>query len=70
MSETTPKKVKKVAVRNPMPTEEMATYAEIAKELGVSPERARQIEQKALYKLNRLLRKAGINPADFFGEMV
>jgi predicted transcriptional regulator len=53
-----------------MPNYGEYTYTEIAKELGVSRERVRQIERKALKKLTRRFRQLGYDETflrDSFG---
>lgn len=44
------------------------TLEEAANELGISKERVRQIEQKALQKLSRKLRALGITADDLIHE--
>lgn len=46
--------------------EPVCTLGEIAAELGVTRERARQIEARALYKLRVALAMRGYTVADFF----
>ena len=46
------------------------TLEEIADCMGITRERVRQIETKALRKLARQLRLRGINPEDLFGDVV
>ena len=46
------------------------TLEEIADCMGITRERVRQIETKALRKLARQLRARGINPEDLFGDVV
>lgn len=46
------------------------TLEEIAECMGITRERVRQIETKALRKLARQLRARGINPEDLFGDMI
>ena len=43
----------------------MATYAEIAAELGVTRSAARKIEQRALRKLRKALKEQGLTLADY-----
>jgi biotin operon repressor len=42
---------------------------EIADIMGITRERVRQIEQKALFKLRKRLRAKGIKPEDLLGGM-
>ena len=47
-----------------MPNYGEYTYTEIAKELGISRERVRQIERRALQKLEKRFRQLGYDEAD------
>lgn len=49
----------------PPAMEEFATLEEVAKELGVSPERVRQIEMQALRKLRSYCRQNALRLGDF-----
>lgn len=52
------------------PTTEMyMTLEEIADIMGITRERVRQIEAKALRKMAKRLRLMGIKPEDFLGGM-
>jgi RNA polymerase sigma-32 factor len=46
---------------------ETVTLEELGKELGVSKERVRQLEQRAMHKLKDSLSGHISNPAEFFG---
>lgn len=50
-------------------TYETVTLEELGKELGVSKERVRQLEQRAMQKLRMNLNKESIVPSDLFLEM-
>lgn len=55
---------------SPTVNDRAMTLQEIADILGVSRERARQIEQRALAKLRRRIRAMGYEADDLFGEMI
>ena len=48
--------------------EEGATLEELGRELGVSKERVRQLEHRALVKLRQSIRRRTESPADLFGD--
>jgi len=47
-------------------SDDSATLEELGRDLGVSKERVRQLEQRALQKMKSLLLERSKNPADFF----
>ena len=51
-----------------IPNDRFCTLDDVARELGVSPERARQIEARALRKLRDALLRAGITADELDGE--
>jgi RNA polymerase sigma-32 factor len=48
--------------------EEGATLEELGRELGVSKERVRQLEHRALVKLRQSIRRRTESPGDLFGD--
>jgi len=50
-------------------SDDSATLEELGKTLGVSKERVRQLEQRALQKMKSLLLERANNPADFFASV-
>jgi DNA-directed RNA polymerase sigma subunit (sigma70/sigma32) len=53
-----------------MSTRPQMTLQEVADILGTSRERVRQIEQRALGKLRRILFAKGYKAEDLFGQMI
>jgi len=49
--------------------EEGATLEELGRELGVSKERVRQLERRALFKLKQTIRGRAEHPSDFFTDI-
>lgn len=55
--------------REPFTLEPKMTLGEIADLMGMSRERVRQIEKRAIGKCKRALIKMGYNPEDFFSTL-
>lgn len=62
-----PKKVRKKRRETRKPTDHAASYSEIGRALGVSYQRVRQIEARALEKCREACERLGITPDVFLG---